>query len=136
MATVYAEAVLGQVYKKKIGGEVIGGPAFYISEGLGENWFSKTLAGFFGLSCIFALSFMGNAVQSNSIAAAFSNELPISPVFVGIFVAIVSGFIFWGGTQRIASFTEKIVPVMAGMYVGMSIIIVCLNITHIIPAIK
>lgn len=136
MATVYAEAVLGQVYKKKIGGEVIGGPAFYISEGLGENWFSKTLAGFFGLSCILALSFMGNAVQSNSIAAAFSNELPIPPVFVGIFVAIVSGFIFWGGTQRIASFTEKIVPVMAGMYVGMSIIIVCLNITHIIPAIK
>ncbi len=136
MATVYAEAVLGQVYKKKIGGEVIGGPAFYISEGLGENWFSKTLAGFFGLSCILALSFMGNAVQSNSIAAAFSNELPIPPVFVGIFVAVVSGFIFWGGTQRIASFTEKIVPVMAGMYVGMSIIIVCLNITHIIPAIK
>lgn len=70
MATVYAEAVLGQVYKKKIGGEVIGGPAFYISEGLGENWFSKFLAGFFGLSCILALSFMGNAVQSNSIAAA------------------------------------------------------------------
>ena len=136
MATVYSEAVLGQVYKKKIGGEVIGGPAFYISEGLGENWFSKGLAAFFGLSCILALSFMGNAVQSNSIAAAFSNEFPISPIYVGIFVAVVSGFIFWGGTQRIASFTEKIVPLMAGLYVGASIIIILMNFSHIIPAVK
>ena len=136
MATVYSEAVLGQVYKKKIGGEVIGGPAFYISEGLGENWFSKGLAAFFGLSCILALSFMGNAVQSNSIAAAFSNEFPISPVYIGIGVAVVSGFIFWGGTQRIASFTEKIVPLMAGLYVGASIIIILMNFSHIIPAVK
>lgn len=136
MATVYSEAVLGQVYKKKIGGEVIGGPAFYISEGLGENWFSKGLAAFFGLSCILALSFMGNAVQSNSIAAAFSNEFPIPPVYIGVGVAVVSGFIFWGGTQRIASFTEKIVPLMAGLYVGASIIIIFMNFSHIIPAIK
>ena len=136
MATVYSEAVLGQVYKKKIGGEVIGGPAFYISEGLGENWFSKGLAAFFGLSCILALSFMGNAVQSNSIAAAFSNEFPIPPVYIGIGVAVVSGFIFWGGTQRIASFTEKIVPLMAGLYVGASIIIILMNFSHIIPAVK
>lgn len=136
MATVYSEAVLGQVYKKKIGGEVIGGPAFYISEGLGENWFSKGLAAFFGLSCILALSFMGNAVQSNSIAAAFSNEFPIPPVYIGIGVAVVSGFIFWGGTQRIASFTEKIVPLMAGLYVGASIIIILMNFPHIIPAVK
>ncbi len=135
MATVYSEAVLGQVYKKKIGGEVIGGPAFYISEGLGENWFSKGLAAFFGLSCILALSFMGNAVQSNSIAAAFSNEFPIPPVYIGIGVAVVSGFIFWGGTQRIASFTEKIVPLMAGLYVGASIIIILMNFSHIIPAV-
>lgn len=136
MATVYSEAVLGQVYKKKIGGEVIGGPAFYISEGLGENWFSKGLAAFFGLSCILALSFMGNAVQSNSIAAAFSNEFPIPPVYIGVGVAVVSGFIFWGGTQRIASFTEKIVPLMAGLYVGASIIIIFMNFSHIIPAVK
>ena len=136
MATVYSEAVLGQVYKKKIGGEVIGGPAFYISEGLGENWFSKGLAAFFGLSCILALSSMGNAVQSNSIAAAFSNEFPIPLVYIGVGVAVVSGFIFWGGTQRIASFTEKIVPLMAGLYVGASIIIILMNFSHIIPAVK
>ena len=136
MATVYSEAVLGQLFKKKIDGEVIGGPAFYISEGLGKNKISKFLAGFFGVSCILALSFMGNAVQSNSIAAAFSNEFPVNPLYVGIGIAIISGFIFWGGTKRIASFTEKVVPVMAALYVGTSLLIVFMNITHIFPAIK
>lgn len=136
MATVYAEAILGQLFKKKINGEIIGGPAFYIDEGLGKNRFSKFLAGFFGISCILALSFMGNAVQSNSIAAAFSNEFPINPLHIGVFIAIISGFIFWGGTQRIASFTEKVVPVMAGLYVGASLIILFMNLTSILPALK
>lgn len=136
MATVYAEAILGQIYKKRVLGEIVGGPAYYISEGLGKNKFSKGLAAFFALSCILALAFMGNAVQSNSIAAAFSNVLPVKPVFVGIIVAVLSGFIFWGGTQRIASFTEKIVPIMAGLYVGMSIIIIIINFSKVVPALQ
>lgn len=136
MATVYAEAILGQTFKKKVGGEVIGGPAFYISEGLGKSWFSKALAVFFSISCILALSFMGNAVQSNSIAAAFSNEFPINPLYVGVVIAVISGFIFWGGTKRIASFTEKVVPIMAALYVGASLLIVIYNFPRIIPAIK
>lgn len=136
MATVYAEAVLGQLYKKRVDGEVVGGPAYYISEGLGKNKFSKGLAVFFALSCILALSFMGNAVQANSIASAFSNVLSIKPIYIGIPIAIISGFIFWGGTQRIASFTEKVVPIMAGLYVGASLLIIIFNFSSIIPAFK
>lgn len=136
MATVYAEAVLGQLYKKRVEGEIIGGPAYYISEGLGNNKFSKSLALFFALSCILALSFMGNAVQANSIASAFSNVFKINPIYIGLIVALISGFIFWGGTQRIASFTEKIVPLMAGLYVGASILIMIFNFSEIIPAFK
>ena len=136
MATVYAEAVLGQLYKQRVDGEVVGGPAYYISEGLGKNKFSKFLAVFFALSCVLALSFMGNAVQANSIASAFSNVLSIKPIYVGIPIAIISGFIFWGGTQRIASFTEKVVPIMAGLYVGASILIILFNISQVIPAFK
>lgn len=136
MATVYAEAVLGQLYKQRVDGEVVGGPAYYISEGLGKNKFSKGLAIFFALSCILALSFMGNAVQANSIASAFSNVLSVKPIYVGIPIAIVSGFIFWGGTQRIASFTEKVVPIMAGLYVGASILIIIFNFSQVIPALK
>ena len=79
---------------------------------------------------------MGNAVQSNSIAAAFSNEFPINPLYVGVVIAVISGFIFWGGTKRIASFTEKVVPIMAGLYVGASLLIVIYNFPRIIPAIK
>ncbi|NME36090.1 sodium:alanine symporter family protein [Fusobacterium sp. FSA-380-WT-3A] len=136
MATVYAEAVLGQLYKKRVEGEIIGGPAYYISEGLGNNKFSKGLAIFFALSCVLALSFMGNAVQANSIASAFSNVFKVNPMYIGLFVAVVSGFIFWGGTQRIASFIEKIVPLMAGLYVGASILIMIFNFSEIIPAFK
>ncbi|WP_027128847.1 alanine/glycine:cation symporter family protein [Fusobacterium perfoetens] len=136
MATVYAEAVLGQLYKKRVEGEIIGGPAYYISEGLGNNKFSKGLAVFFALSCVLALSFMGNAVQANSIASAFSNVFEVKPMYIGLLVAVVSGFIFWGGTQRIASFTEKIVPLMAGLYVGASILIMIFNFSEIIPAFK
>ncbi len=136
MATVYAEAVLGQLYKQRVDGEIVGGPAYYISEGLGKNRFSKGLAIFFALSCVLALSFMGNAVQANSIASAFSNVLSIKPIYIGIPIAIVSGFIFWGGTQRIASFTEKVVPVMAGLYVGASILIIIFNFSQVIPAFK
>lgn len=136
MATVYAEAVLGQLYKQRVDGEIVGGPAYYISEGLGKNKFSKGLAVFFALSCILALSFMGNAVQANSIASAFSNVLSVKPIYVGIPIAIVSGFIFWGGTQRIASFTEKVVPIMAGLYVGASILIIIFNFSQVIPAFK
>ena len=136
MATVYAEAVLGQLYKQRVDGEIVGGPAYYISEGLGKNRFSKGLAIFFALSCVLALSFMGNAVQANSIASAFSNVLSIKPIYIGIPIAIVSGFIFWGGTQRIASFTEKVVPIMAGLYVGASILIIIFNFSQVIPAFK
>ncbi|MGL6101279.1 MAG: alanine:cation symporter family protein, partial [Fusobacteriaceae bacterium] len=87
MATVYAEAVLGQVFKKKVDGQITGGPAYYIKHGLGDTKIAKFLAGFFAVSCILALGFMGNAVQANSISSAFENAFGISPIIVGIVVA-------------------------------------------------
>ncbi|MGL4687641.1 MAG: alanine:cation symporter family protein, partial [Fusobacteriaceae bacterium] len=127
MATVYSEAVLGQLFKRKVGGEMTGGPAYYISEGLGNTKFSKILAGSFSVSCVLALSFMGNAVQSNSIAVAFKNVLPVSAILIGGIIAVLAGFIFIGGVKRIASFAEKVVPIMAGLYVVASILIVLYN---------
>ncbi|MGL5123683.1 MAG: alanine/glycine:cation symporter family protein [Fusobacteriaceae bacterium] len=136
MATVYSEAVLGQLFKRKVGGEMTGGPAYYISEGLGNTKFSKILAGSFSVSCVLALAFMGNAVQSNSIAVAFKNVLPVSTILIGGIIAILAGFIFIGGIKRIASFAEKVVPVMAGLYVVASILIVLYNFQNIFPALK
>ncbi|MGL5965524.1 MAG: alanine/glycine:cation symporter family protein [Fusobacteriaceae bacterium] len=136
MATVYAEAVLGQVFKKKVDGQITGGPAYYIKHGLGDTKIAKFLAGFFAVSCILALGFMGNAVQANSISSAFENAFGISPIIVGIVVAVLSGFVFFGGIKRIASVTEKIVPLMAALYIIACVIILFMNWQAVLPAFK
>lgn len=133
MATIFAEAVLAQTYKEKnANGETIGGPAYYISRGLG----SKPLAVFFSVAIIIALGFIGNMVQSNSIADAFNNAFGVNRLMVGAVVAVASGFVFFGGIGRIASITEKIVPLMAFLYLICGFVILGMYYEHIIPAIK
>ena len=125
MATIFAEAVLAQTYKvsdEKTDG-VVGGPAYYISKGLGCKW----LAAFFSIAIIMALGFIGNMVQSNSIADAFSNAFGANRLMVGVIIAILGGFVFFGGLGRIASFTEKVVPIMAFLYLAGGLFIL---ITH------
>src|SRR3712207_1327809 len=79
---------------------------------------------------------MGNAVQANSIASAFEIAFRIPPMIVGIVVAILAGLIFFGGTKRIASVTEKVVPLMAGMYIIICLLIIVMNYVNILPAIR
>ncbi len=103
MATIFAEAVLGQLFRKTDNGELVGGPAYYIKYGLNSNF----LAGFFSVAIILALGFMGNMVQSNSMAVVINNAFNIPTIVTGVFVAILSYLIFAGGVERIGSFTEK-----------------------------
>jgi len=128
MATIYSEAVLSQIFKQKKDGEMTGGPAYYIETLFKGGKAAKFLAGFFAVSCILALGFMGNAVQANSVGDAFHNAFHVPTVITGIFLAILSGFIFFGGVKRIASVTEKIVPIMAVLYVVICLFIIVLNI--------
>ncbi|MDO5116151.1 MAG: sodium:alanine symporter family protein [Synergistaceae bacterium] len=131
MATIFAEAVLAQTYKQKAAdGHVVGGPAYYISEGL----HSRGLAVFFSVAIIMALGFIGNMVQSNSIADAFNNAFGVNKLLVGVCVAAVGGFVFFGGMGRIASLTEKIVPIMAAGYLIGGLFILFRFSAHIIPA--
>ena len=135
MATIFAEACLAQVYKTTDeNGQVVGGPAYYISKGLGNNAFSKGMAGFFAVAIILALGFMGNMVQANSISDAFSGAFGIEPIIVGIVLALVAGLIFIGGIKRIASVTEKIVPFMAVLYIVVGFVVIFKNASHI-PAV-
>ena len=134
MATIYAEAVLGQIFKREVDGAVTGGPAYYIEKLFGGKKFAKILAVFFAISCTLALGFMGNAVQSNSIGVAFENSFKIPTIVTGIFIAILAGFIFFGGVKRIVSFTEKVVPLMAGMHVLVCLTVIILNYQNIVPA--
>lgn len=136
MATIYAEAILGQLFKKKVDGHITGGPAYYIEQLFNKNFVAKILAMFFAVSCILALGFMGNAVQANSISLAFENALHISPLVSGVILALLAGFVFFGGIKRIASFTEKVVPSMAFLYIIICIVIIIMNFSLIPLAFK
>ena len=126
MATIYSEAVLAQKFRKVKDGQVTGGPIYYIRAAF-RGKFGKILAGFFSIAIILALGFMGNMVQSNSIGSAFQNAFDIPPLAVGVFVAAVAGFIFLGGVKRLASVTEKLVPVMAAFYIVGCLVILVIN---------
>ena len=127
MATNYTEAVLAQKYRSTDEkGKVVGGPVYYIKAAF-PNGFGKFLAGFFSVAIILALGFMGNMVQSNSISDAMYNAFGVPKIVVGVAVALVAGFIFLGGVQRIVSVTEKLVPVMALLYIGGSLIVLACN---------
>lgn len=136
MATVYVEAILGQVFKRRVNNQVTGGPSYYIETALKNKYISKFLAVFFSIACIMALGLMGNAVQANSISVAFNNAFGVPAIMVGVVIAVLAGFVFFGGIKRIAAVTEKIVPIMAGLYIVACIIIICINYKEIVPAIS
>ncbi len=131
MATIYAEAIMAQKYKK-VGddGEVTGGPVYYIRAAF-SGGFGKVLAGIFAILITLALGFMGNAVQSNSIAAAFNTAFGVPQWIMGVILAVLALFVFLGGTGRIAKITELIVPVMAAFYILGSLVVIIYNFKEI-----
>lgn len=140
MSTIYAEATLAQQYKVKKDGEVTGGPVYYIRAAF-KGTFGKALAAIFAILIVLALGFTGNMVQSNSIGAAFSEvfsarNIEIPSIVFGLILAAVIGFIFLGGVNRLTSVVEKIVPIMAGIYIVGSLVLILMNITALPGAIK
>ena len=131
MSTIFAEAVMAQKFKQvSDDGTVTGGPVYYI-RGAFKGTFGKVLAAIFAVLIIFALGFMGNAVQSNSIAASWNTAFGIPKIAMGIFIAVISLFVFTGGMKRIAKVTELIVPIMAAFYIVGSLIVIFANVTAI-----
>ncbi|HJB18454.1 MAG TPA: alanine:cation symporter family protein [Candidatus Bariatricus faecipullorum] len=127
MATIYAEAIMAQKYKQ-VGedGVVTGGPVYYIRAAF-KGTFGKVLAAIFAVLLIFALGFMGNAVQSNSIASSFHTAFGIPQWVMGLIVAVIALFIVTGGMKRIAKVTELMVPFMAALYIVGSLIVIFYN---------
>ena len=134
MATIYGEAVLAQTYKTEVNGEVTGGPVYYIKAAF-KGTFGKALSTLFAVFIILALGFMGNMVQSNSISDAFYTAFSVPKWVMGVIVAVLAAFIFIGGISRIASFTEKVVPVMAALYLVGALVVILINIQHVPSAI-
>lgn len=136
MATIYAEAVLAQTTRiKGSDGEVHGGPVYYIKKAF-PNGFGTFLAVFFSIAITLALGFMGSMVQSNSIAESCHSAFGIEGWVVGAVLAVICAVIFIGGIQRIASVAEKIVPIMAVLFLlGGFLVLVC-NLGGLVEAIK
>ena len=116
MATIYEEATLAQKTRvTDAEGNIQGGPVYYIQTAF-KGKFGTFLAGFFSIAIILALGFFGCMVQSNSIGSTIQMAFGIPSWIVGIFLVIICGFIFMGGLDRLASVTEKLVPVMAAFF--------------------
>ncbi|MBR6727595.1 MAG: alanine:cation symporter family protein [Clostridia bacterium] len=135
MATIYAEAVLAQ--KTRVvneDGTVSGGPVYYIKHAF-NNKFGKGLAVFFAVATMLALGFMGSMVQSNSIGEAVGNvfgmEKGTYQWIIGLVIAALAAVIFLGGVNRIASVTEKLVPLMAGLYIIGSLVVIFARVRYI-----
>ena len=135
MATIYAEAVLAQK-TRKIGedGQVHGGPVYYIKEAF-KGTFGKFLSTFFAIAIILALGFMGSMVQSNSISEVVCNAAGVDyhqwGWIIGIVLAAICAFIFVGGIQRLASVTEKLVPIMAAIFLLGGFVVLCFRVAYI-----
>ena len=149
MATIFAEAVLAQKYKV-VGddGHVTGGPVYYITAAF-KGKFGKILAALFAVFIILSLGFLGCAVQSNGIATAWNTvvgssglgrevtlpilnvSVPMIQPIIGLILALIAFLIFAGGISSIASFTEKIVPFMACIFIVGSVFVIFTHISWI-----
>ena len=130
MSTIYAEAVLAQKTRIIKDGEVLGGPVYYITHFI-KGGLGKFLAGFFAIAITIALGFFGCMVQSNSIGSTIETAFGIPGWIVGVVLVGVCALIFIGGTQRLASVTEKLVPVMAALFLAGGAIVLIARIKYL-----
>ncbi len=131
MATIYAEATLAiETRVKNKDGSIHGGPVYYITTAF-KGGFGKFLATFFAIAIILALGFMGCMVQSNSIGECFQTAFGIPSWIVGVVLVIICGIIFLGGVQRLAAVTEKVVPVMAAIFLLGGLVVLAVRIKYI-----
>ena len=131
MATIYAEATLA-IKTRKVDqeGNIHGGPVYYITTAF-QGAFGKFLAGFFAVAITLALGFMGCMVQSNSIGSTFQTAFGVPSWVVGIVLVVICAIIFLGGVQRLASVTEKIVPVMAAIFLLGGLVVLIARIQYL-----
>ncbi len=129
-AIQYASCVLGVKYRQKnAAGEYVGGPMYYLKNGLGLNRLAKA----FCLLTLLAAITVGNFAQVNSMVLPLKN-LGLHPIFCSIILAALLGLVLIGGIQRIGRFASIIVPIKAFLYLAFALIILCLNRVHIVPA--
>ena len=141
MCTKFSEVTLAVHFREtNARGELIGGPMYYIKNGLGKNWrWLATLFSLFGVLTVFGT---GNATQVNTITTAINSALlnyhlinedavSTSNLIIGIIIAILVAIVLLGGVKRIGRVTEKLVPFMALIYIVLSLGVILLNLNRV-----
>lgn len=126
-ASSFVESTLAQLYKIKGKDSFIGGPAYYMRQGLKQPWMGTMFAVLITITFGFAF----NSVQSNTLCAAFEGAFGFDHTIVGSIITVATLIIIFGGVQRIAKVSSIIVPVMALGYIALALIIVLLNIKQL-----
>ena len=148
MVTKYSEVVLAVQYRERnANGDWVGGPMYYIKNGLGKNW--AWLGGIFCVLGALAAFGIGNATQVHSIADAVNNaidsftpnaaatfrffggDVRVTTFIVGVIVALIVALVLFGGIKRIGQVTEKLVPFMAVLYIAAALVVIFANITQL-----
>ena len=134
-ASAFAESTLAQIYKEKDGDSFKGGPAYYIEKALHARWLGIV----FAISLIATFAFGFNGLQAYNIVSAFEYYVPNFatsrvPLIVGILLFIITMLLFFGGTDKISWVSSVMVPVMAGIYIVLGLLIIVLNVGEI-PAV-
>ncbi|MEH6500568.1 MAG: sodium:alanine symporter family protein [Pseudoalteromonas distincta] len=126
MATKFCEATLAVHYREKdANGNHVGGPMYYIKNGLGIKW--KWLGVMFAIFGMLAGFGIGNTIQSNSVADALQSTFGVQPLVTGIVIAVLVALVLIGGIKRIGEVAGKLVPIMALFYVGGGLIILIMH---------
>ncbi len=124
MVTKYSEIVLALKFREKNeNGAYVGGPMYYIKNGLGKKWLAAMFAAFAMIACIGT----GNATQSNSISGVLDMNFGVAPWITGAILTVIVGVVIIGGVKRIAAVNEKLVPVMAVFFILASVFALIFN---------
>lgn len=130
MGLSLVENTLGQVYKKEINGNYVGGPAYYISQGLKNKWFALV----FAVSLLFSYGAIYSGIQANTIGILLNTEFNISKYYTAITLTVLTFLIILGGLKRIATLAAWLLPLMGLSYIGLTVVVIVKNIT-VIPSI-
>ncbi len=131
-ASGFVESTLAQIYKVKDGKSYRGGPAYYMEQGLNKKWMGVT----FSVLITICFGFVFNAVQANTITAAFNNAFGIDRFILGLVIAGLTALVIFGGANRIAKVSEVIVPILASLYILVALFIMITNLGEMPNVIK
>lgn len=130
-ATAFVESTLAQLYKVRGGDSYVGGPAYYIRDGLRLPW----LAAIFAVLITVTYGFVFNSVQANSISASVQGNVggnsTVTAWVVGLGLAVITAVVIFGGVRRVSAVTEVLVPLMAVAYIAVALVVVAINIQHV-----